>query len=217
MFNPCSQLVIAIVWFAFLKYFKTRNVWNSLQSSSGVIKKTSYTRIYVIETIWVSWSIYIFFIFFHIFKLLIFILNLVFVNDVKILSDQEKKVSKDVLSEPEKYLRYLIKCQLISKGLFVLLNSTKKRTKNIDFTTMIPQVDLFSFGFWKKLKTTKRYFEINWPLAILFMRIFIKHLVKRNHRNSKAAIVLCKNKKKPGQIFMLYFVIRKGRNSYLEY
>ena len=93
----------------------------------------------------------------------------------------------------------------------------KKWTNKFDFTTMIPQVDLFSFGFWKKLKTPKRYFEINWPLAILFMRIFIKHLVKRNHRNSKAAIVLCKNKKKPGQIFMLYFVIRKGRNSYLEY
>ena len=33
-----------------------------------------------------------------------------------------------------------------------------------DFTTMIPQVDLFSFVFWKKLKTSKRHFEINWPL-----------------------------------------------------
>ena len=34
-----------------------------------------------------------------------------------------------------------------------------------DFTTMIPQVDLFSFVFWKKLKTPKRHFEINWPLS----------------------------------------------------
>ena len=30
---------------------------------------------------------------------------------------------------------------------------------------MIPLVDLFSFVFWKKLKTPKRRFEINWPLA----------------------------------------------------
>ena len=30
---------------------------------------------------------------------------------------------------------------------------------------MIPQVDLFSFFFWKKLKTPKRRFEINWPLV----------------------------------------------------
>ena len=29
---------------------------------------------------------------------------------------------------------------------------------------MIPQVDLFSFVVWKKLKTPKRHFEINWPL-----------------------------------------------------
>ena len=34
-----------------------------------------------------------------------------------------------------------------------------------NFTTMIPQVDLSSFVFWKKLKTPKRHFEINCPLA----------------------------------------------------
>ena len=32
---------------------------------------------------------------------------------------------------------------------------------------MIPQVDLFSFVFWKNLKTPKRHFEINWPLLYL--------------------------------------------------
>ena len=31
--------------------------------------------------------------------------------------------------------------------------------------TMIPQVDLFSFVFWEKLKTPKRHFEINRPLG----------------------------------------------------
>ena len=58
------------------------------------------------------------------------------------------------------------KGQLISKGLFAILNSSKKRMKQFDLTTMIPQVDLFSFVFWKKLKTPKRHFEINWPLII---------------------------------------------------
>ena len=30
---------------------------------------------------------------------------------------------------------------------------------------MIPQVDLFLFVFWEKLKTPKRHFEINLPLC----------------------------------------------------
>ena len=42
------------------------------------------------------------------------------------------------------------KGQLISKGLFGILNSSKKQTKTFDFTTMI---DLFKFVFWKNLKT----------------------------------------------------------------
>ena len=42
--------------------------------------------------------------------------------------------------------------------------SSEKRTNEFNFTTMTPQVDLFSFVFWKKLKTPKRYFEIKWPL-----------------------------------------------------
>ena len=55
----------------------------------------------------------------------------------------------------------LSKGQLISKGLFGILNSSKKRMKKFNSTTMIPQVDLFSFVFWKNLKTPKRHFEIN--------------------------------------------------------
>ena len=62
-------------------------------------------------------------------------------------------------------LQYLVKGQLISKGLFGILNSSKKRMKKFDLTTMIPQVDLFLFVFWKNLKTPKRHLEINWPLA----------------------------------------------------
>jgi hypothetical protein len=60
--------------------------------------------------------------------------------------------------------RQFPKGQLISKGLFGILNSSKKWTKKFDLTTMIPQVDLFSSVFWKNLKTPKRHFDINWPL-----------------------------------------------------
>ena len=41
----------------------------------------------------------------------------------------------------------IVKGQLISKGLFGILNSSKKRTKKFDLTTMTPQVDLFSFVY----------------------------------------------------------------------
>ena len=37
-------------------------------------------------------------------------------------------------------------------------------------TAMRPQVDLFSFVFWRKLRTTKRRFEINWPLKFIFSK-----------------------------------------------
>ena len=37
----------------------------------------------------------------------------------------------------------LAKGQLISKGFFAILNSSKKRTKQFNLTTMIPQVNLF--------------------------------------------------------------------------
>ena len=53
-----------------------------------------------------------------------------------------------------------IKGQLISKGVLDILNSPKKGTKEFDFTTMIPQIDLFSFVFWEKLKTPNGHSEI---------------------------------------------------------
>ena len=54
----------------------------------------------------------------------------------------------------------LAKGQLILKGVLMSSISSKKRTKEFDFTTMIPQIDLFSFIFWRKLKATKKHFEI---------------------------------------------------------
>ena len=58
-----------------------------------------------------------------------------------------------------------IKVQLISKGLFGVLNSSKKRTKKYELTTMqifatvIPQI--VSDRFLEELNTSKRNFEIN--------------------------------------------------------
>ena len=48
-------------------------------------------------------------------------------------------------------VRYLrTKGQVISKGIFGILNSSKKTYEEIQLNyTMIPQVDLFSFGFRK--------------------------------------------------------------------
>ena len=53
-----------------------------------------------------------------------------------------------------------------AKGFFMSLISSKKRTKEFDFTTMIPQVDLFLFVFWRKSLTPKNHFEIIWPLRV---------------------------------------------------
>ena len=41
------------------------------------------------------------------------------------------------------------KGQVISKCIFGIFNSPKKRTKKIVFTTMLPHVELFSFDFWE--------------------------------------------------------------------
>ena len=56
------------------------------------------------------------------------------------------------------------KGQTKSKWFFQAKVSSKKRTNEFYFTTMIPHFDLFSFVFWKKLKTPKIHFEINGPL-----------------------------------------------------
>ena len=62
----------------------------------------------------------------------------------------------------------LPKGQSISKCFFGMFNSPKKRTKKFDFTTNVPQVELFLFVLWEnwrmKMKKTKKHFEINWPL-----------------------------------------------------
>ena len=49
---------------------------------------------------------------------------------------------------------------------FFKLTILPKNKRTINFTTVITQVDLFLFVFWKKSKTPKKLFEINWPLWI---------------------------------------------------
>ena len=51
------------------------------------------------------------------------------------------------------------KGHLISKWLFGILNSPKNWTKKFNFTTMIPQVDLFLFFFLGEIEDTKKTFQ----------------------------------------------------------
>ena len=57
------------------------------------------------------------------------------------------------------------KGQLISKCLFGIFNCPKKWTKKFDFTTNYGTSSRIVFvRFLGELMTTKRHFEINWPL-----------------------------------------------------
>ena len=67
-------------------------------------------------------------------------------------------IASRVLEPTPKVL--ISKGQITSKGFLMSLISSKKPTEEFDFTTMIPQVDLFSIIFWKKSKTSKNLFEI---------------------------------------------------------
>ena len=65
--------------------------------------------------------------------------------------------SSEVLRDFKILFFWGIKGHLISKENCQAVNSFKKRSL---------LCDLFSFIFWKKLKSTKRNFEINWPLPL---------------------------------------------------
>ena len=78
------------------------------------------------------------------------------------------------------------KGQLFSKCLFGVFNSSKKTNKKFNLTTMVSQVELFLFVFWKNWRyLPKRHFEINWPLGLLrtlFLLNFLTMSPKRNIR-----------------------------------
>ena len=56
---------------------------------------------------------------------------------------------------------FLLKVRQSRNDFFKPTFPPKKRTNKFYFTAMKPQVDLFSFVFWRILKTPKRHFEIN--------------------------------------------------------
>ena len=107
--------------------------------------------------------------------------------------------------------------------------SSIKWTKEFDFTTMIPQVDLFLFVFWRKSTTQKNHFEINWPLvtrkyAALLWRLFVPDDTK----NARSSMISphCGNKRLDGCFSLhplhyslsknaenMYFIISTSLNS----
>ena len=50
--------------------------------------------------------------------------------------------------------------------LMITLISSKKLGVYRNMNITVPLADLFSFFFWKNLKTPRRQFEINWPLVV---------------------------------------------------
>ena len=71
---------------------------------------------------------------------------------VKELDEKQKNALKTAYkfpSEPSILVHPHPKGQLIWKCLFGIFNSPKNRTKKFNFTTMLPQVELFSFIFWE--------------------------------------------------------------------
>ena len=63
------------------------------------------------------------------------------------------------------------KGQIKSKLFFQAKVTSKNWMNEFNFTTMKTQVNLFSFVFWRKLKTPKIHFEIIWSLRMVFERI----------------------------------------------
>ena len=60
--------------------------------------------------------------------------------------------------------KVILMVRQIRNDFFKITFPPKKERNEFDFTTMIPQIDLLLFNFWRKLKTPESYFEINWPL-----------------------------------------------------
>ena len=58
----------------------------------------------------------------------------------------------------------ITKGQLISRGLFCVFNSSKKRTKKLDLSVQCYNIYLRSNCFLEELRTPRSPFEINWPL-----------------------------------------------------
>jgi hypothetical protein len=80
---------------------------------------------------------------------------------------------------PQQMWKIPFKGQLISKCIFGILNSPKKRRKKLNFTTMVPQVKLFLFVFlenWRHQKDISKLTDL-WPyfkcLILSFLVVFL--------------------------------------------
>ena len=62
--------------------------------------------------------------------------------------------------------RLSLKVRQSQNDFFKPMFPPKKETNKFYFTAMKPQVDLFWFFFWRKLKTPKRHFETNGSLKM---------------------------------------------------
>jgi hypothetical protein len=67
----------------------------------------------------------------------------------------------------------ITKGQLISKCLFGIFYSSQKQTKKFNFTTMVPQGELFSFILWENWRHQKDISKLT-DLYILKFSTFIK-------------------------------------------
>ena len=72
-----------------------------------------------------------------------------------------------LLKTTMKVENHVVKGEKKSKLFFQVDVSTKKQMNEFDFTTMKPQVDLFSFVFWRKL----RHFEFTY---LIFRRVILR-------------------------------------------
>ena len=97
------------------------------------------------------------------------------------------------------YLKTSTKGQLISKCLSGIFNYPKKRTKNFNFTTMVLQVELFSFVFWENWRNQKdisKLTDLYWehsvvPELLFFLlvkgfqccNVFCRAFSKLHHKN----------------------------------
>ena len=94
-----------------------------------------------------------------------------------------------------------------SKRFFQADVFPKKQINKLDFTTMIPQVDLFSFIVWKKLKTQTRYLEINWPLYYYKKNNFFLPLKTKVAHNRPNFFSVLPTGQKPAQIPNIFLKI----------
>ena len=91
------------------------------------------------------------------------------------------QVWKNSSFEVRKILRALLAPQLKVRQIRNDFFNPTFLPKNEWTKSTLLLVNLFSFVFWKKVKTSKRHFEIIWPLATPKLEHFLKHLIW-NHK-----------------------------------